>query len=129
MPLSIQNLTRGSSPRVDFSSVKNYILGEEYELSLVLTGSATSRRLNRTMRGKDYATNVLSFPLSKKSGEIFLDLATAKKEYKKFSMSYKKFLTYLLIHGLLHLKGMQHGRKMEEAEKKNLDVATNRSWY
>ncbi len=129
MSLSIKNLTRGSSPRVNFSSIKEHILGEAYELSLVLTGPTVSRRLNRTTRGKDYATNILSFPLDKNSGEIFLDLTTAKKEFKKFSMSYRKFLTFLFIHGLLHLKGMQHGRKMEQAENKNLDVATNRSWY
>lgn len=53
-------------------------------------------------------------------GEIFIDLVTAKKEMGKFDMSFDKFVTYLFIHGLLHLKGMEHGYTMERTEKKLL---------
>jgi probable rRNA maturation factor len=105
------------------------VLGKDYELSLVFVGSAFSRKLNRNLRGIDRPTNVLSFNLSEKSGEIFMDLGKIEKEVEKFRMPMKKLCAYLFIHGLLHLKGMEHGAKMEKLEHKILNGATNRSWY
>lgn len=127
--LSIQNKTRQTPPKVKFDLIKRQILGDKYELSLVFCGGALSRRLNRTLRGKDRATNVLSFPLSKTSGEIFIDLSKARQELKKFDMNLPKFVAYLFIHGSLHLKGMSHGDKMEKLEHKILNGSSNRSWY
>jgi probable rRNA maturation factor len=127
--LLIQNKTRQTSPKVKFELIKNEILGERFELSLVFCGQALSRRLNNTYRGKNSPTNVLSFPLDKNSGEIFLDLGKIKSETKKFGMNFSKLTAYLFIHGCLHLKGMEHGAKMDELEHKFLNGATNRSWY
>lgn len=107
---------------IPFKRIQSAILPGEYELSFNFIGPARSRELNRKYRGKDKPTNVLSFPLSETSGEIFIDLATAKKEASGFGMSYKKFIGYLFIHGLLHLKGMEHGKKMEKEEKKFLEI-------
>ncbi len=129
MSVSLRNLTRQPVPRVRFDLIKNKVLSPKYELSLVFIGPTTSKRLNKSLRGKDRPTNVLSFPLSKNSGEIFIDLSKVKKEVKKFGMPYKKLLTYLYIHGLLHLKGMEHGGNMTLAEQKFLNGATNNSWY
>ena len=121
---------RGQSKfSIPFTSLKNKVLPRDYELSLVFVDSNFSRKLNRTYRGKNKSANILSFPLSNKCGEIFIDLITARKEMKKFNMSFKKFVTYLFIHGLLHLKGMRHGDTMEKAEQKLLYGASNRSWY
>jgi probable rRNA maturation factor len=125
----VSNLTRGSIPRIQFEKIVNITLPRNYELSIVFVGQARSKKLNSTYRGKNKPTNVLSFPISKTSGEIFIDTTTAKKELKKFGMTYKKFITYLLIHGLLHLKGMDHGDRMERAEQKILNGATNNNWY
>jgi rRNA maturation RNase YbeY len=129
VPLSQKNLTKSKPPRIKFEEILHTVLSRKYDLSVVFLTPASSRKLNAGLRGKDYPTNVLSFPLSKNSGEIFLDLSTAKKEYQKFAMTYPQFITYLFIHGLLHLKGMEHGSTMEKREKKILNVATNRHWY
>lgn len=110
---------------IPFTKLKNHVFGKGFELSLVFTDSRLSRRLNRTYRGKNKPANVLSFPLSKKSGEIFIDLVTAKKDARKFEMTFRDFVALLFIHGLLHLKGMRHGDTMERAEKKLLHVASN----
>ena len=110
---------------IPFTRLKTKVLGRDFELSLVFADKKLSRKLNKKYRGKDKPTNVLSFPLSKKSGEIFIDLETAKDEAPKFEMSFTEFVKYLFIHGLLHLKGMQHGRKMEQAEKKLLNGSSN----
>lgn len=100
--------------------LKDKVLGKKYELSLVFTDSKLSKKLNRIYRGKNKPTNVLAFQLSKNSGEIFIDKVTAKIEAKDFNMTYKKFVKYLFIHALLHLKGMAHGAKMNMLELKLL---------
>ena len=102
---------------IPFTRLKTTVLSRNYELSLVFIDNRFSRRLNATYRGKNKPTNVLSFPLSKTSGEIFIDLVTAQKEAKKFDMSFEKFVEYLFIHGLLHLKGTKHGGTMERRER------------
>ena len=107
-------------PRFDipFDRIKDDVFpSKKYELSLVFVDKKFSHRLNKSFRGKDYPTNVLSFPLSKNSGEIFIDLDTAKKEAKEFEMTFREFVIFLFIHGLLHLKGMQHGATMEKRER------------
>ena len=114
---------------IPFTHLKNTVLGRDFELSLVFIDNTFSRRLNAQYRGKNKPTNVLSFPISKKSGEIFIDLVTAKKEAGVFEMSFQKFVTFLFIHGLLHLKGMRHGATMEQAEKKLLHGTSNRSGH
>lgn len=112
---------------IPFTRLKNSALGQDFELSLVFIDNIFSRRLNRTYRGKNKPTNILSFPLTKKSGEIFIDLVTSKKDAKKFEMSFRNFVTFLFIHGLLHLKGMRHGYTMERKELKLLHGTSNLS--
>ncbi len=115
---SIRNTTKGKLPRLPFVHIKNAVLGKKYELSLVVIGDALSKKLNTTYRNKNKPTNVLSFSLDKNEGEIFINLKKARSEISKFGESYKNFVGYLFIHGLLHLKGMTHGGTMEEAERK-----------
>ena len=99
--------------------IKNKVLGNKYELSLVFIGSTRSRKLNLTYRDKDKPANVLSFPLTKSSGEIFIDL----NKTKTFST------LHLFIHGLLHLKGMQHGGKMESEEQRLLKLFNGQTHF
>ncbi|MFA6273833.1 MAG: rRNA maturation RNase YbeY [Candidatus Paceibacterota bacterium] len=103
---------------MDFNLIKNDILGEDYDLSLAFISAKKSREINKTYRKKNKPTNVLSFPLSKTEGEILICKEVAKKEASKFDKTLDQFIGFLVIHGLLHLKGMQHGSIMEKAEKK-----------
>ncbi|MDD4989627.1 MAG: rRNA maturation RNase YbeY [Candidatus Pacebacteria bacterium] len=118
--ISIINKTKGTfvKSEVLFSSIKDKILGKKYDLSLVFIPPTKSRELNYKFRGKNKPTNVLSFPLSKNSGEIFITPSVAKKEAPKFGKTFNAFVAQLLIHGLFHLKGMEHGGRMERAEAK-----------
>ena len=118
MPLTITNTTKGKLPRLPFAKITEAVLGKEYDCSLVIVGSKKSQELNRTYREKDYPTNILSFPLDKNEGEIFLDLKKAREDAVNFDRSYTNFIGFLFIHALLHLKGLDHGAKMETAEKK-----------
>lgn len=96
------------------------ILGDGYELSLVLCGDELARSLNKKHRGKTYASNVLSFPLTERSGEIFLNIRTAQRETKRFKTTLRKRVALLFVHGCYHLKGHQHGTAMEALEAKTL---------
>lgn len=118
MALTITNTTKGKLPLLPFAKMADAVLGKEYDCSLVIVGSKKSQELNREYRGKDNPTNILSFPLDKNEGEIFLDLKKARADAVNFERSYTNFIGFLFIHGLLHLKGLDHGAKMENAEKK-----------
>ena len=118
MPLSITNTTKGKLPRLPFVKITEAVLGKEYECSLVFISPKKSRALNRTYRNKDKSTNILSFPLEKNEGEIFLDLETSRSDASAFDRSYINFVGFLYIHGLFHLKGLDHSPKMETNEKK-----------
>ena len=100
-----------------FEKIKNDILGKKYELSIALVSEKKSREINKKYRKKDKPTNILSFVLTKNSGEIILCPTLIKKEIKKFNRTFPKLMGFLVIHGMLHLKGYDHGAKMERLEK------------
>lgn len=118
MSLTITNTTKGKLPRLLFAKMAEAVLDKEYDCSLVVVSSRKSQELNRTYRQKDSPTNILSFPLDDNEGEIFLDLKKAREDSVNFDRSYTNFIGFLFIHGLFHLKGHDHGTKMENAEKK-----------
>lgn len=118
--LDILNTTQKKLPlnKEKILSAKNYILGKDYELSIAIVGDKKIQTLNKKFRNKDYPTDVLSFPLSKESGEIFLNLNIATKKSVDFEMIPQKYFLYVLMHSMLHLKGFDHGSKMDLEEKK-----------
>lgn len=120
MSINISHTTR-SFPRLPYEKVASDILGSKYQLSLVFVGEERGRQINLASRNKSYSPNVLSFPLSKSAGEIYITLAVAKRECSRFDHSYQKHVLYLFIHGLLHLKGLDHGKKMDSLEEKYLE--------
>lgn len=106
--------------RIPFEHIAHEILPKEYELSLVICADALARRLNRAYRAKGGAANVLSFPLGDTEGEVFLNVRTAAREARSLRVSSRYRIIHLFIHGLLHLKGLRHGRTMERTEEKLL---------
>lgn len=113
--------TLKSAPSINgalFAQIKDKVLGKDYDLSLVFVGRDLGRRLNREHRGKDYATDILSFPLDRKNGEIFINPQKAKSKSKEFDRTFSNYLQFIFIHGLFHLKGFDHGSRMESEEAK-----------
>lgn len=108
---------RGTLPDVPFLKIKETILSKSYTLTIIFCTPQESKELNKNHRGKDYPTNILSFPLGENEGEIYISLATVRRDTKKFNMSYQEFLHLLIVHGMLHLKGFDHGSTMEELEQ------------
>lgn len=114
----IENRTNERLPRIPFAKIADFALSQGYEVSLVFVDSETSQRLNKQYRQKDNPTNILSFPLTKDEGEILIDIKVVKKEAKELGEKESTYLAYIFIHGLVHLKGFDHGSRMEEEEKK-----------
>ena len=118
--VEIRKTIRGSLPRVPFEDIARTILGQRYQLSLVICGEVLAERMNRVYRKKNYSPNVLSFPLDTYEGEIFLNVRVGAREARRFHVSLRQRLTLLFIHGCFHLKGMKHGTRMERLEEKTL---------
>lgn len=79
------------------------------EFHCLITGDAEVRTLNRTYRGKDYATDVLSFPgAGDYLGDIAISLAQARAQAKRYGHTVEDELRILMLHGVLHLRGMDH---------------------
>lgn len=97
-------------------------MGKQYELSFSFISKIEIKKLNKTYRGKNEPTDILSFPLQKDSGEILVCKEMAKKKletvWKKEFKNLSDYMLFLVIHGCLHLKGLDHGEKMEKLEKK-----------
>jgi probable rRNA maturation factor len=81
------------------------------EITLRIVNEEEGRMLNRTYRGKDYATNVLSFPLADEPllmGDIILCAPVVKKEARAQHKPLQAHFAHLTIHGTLHLQGFEH---------------------
>jgi probable rRNA maturation factor len=88
-------------------------VGLDGEVDVLLASDRTLRRLNRTFRGKDKATDVLSFPAVEElagqyAGDLAISLDTAKKQAIEHGHTLRDEVRVLLLHGLLHLSGMDH---------------------
>jgi probable rRNA maturation factor len=103
----------------------------------LITGDAELRRLNREFRGKDEATDVLSFPLQVGQasrpvrtgreacptglGDLAISLARARAQAREFGHTTEQEIRILMLHGVLHLLGMDHENdrgRMARAEKR-----------
>jgi probable rRNA maturation factor len=112
-------------------------------VALTLVGDAGMRRINRERRGKDRATDVLSFPLyaageaappgvERLLGDIVISVPTAQRQARAYDATLDAELKRLLVHGLLHLLGHDHERPRErgrmQAEERRLAAAIGLAW-
>jgi len=109
-------------PDHPYEAMVRKVLGNNHEISLVFVGPQRAASLNRLYRAKTYTPNVLSFPLSDHQGEIFICPQVAKREAAKYHLSPTGYVAFLFIHGLLHLKGHDHGDTMDKQERKYLKM-------
>lgn len=107
-------------PAFAYEAVKDAILGRSYELSLTFIGTKRAAAYNKLYRHKDYVPNVLSFPLTPTTGEIFICPKKSYPEAAAYGLSSHGYIVYLFIHGLLHLKGHDHSDQMDKHEQRYL---------
>ena len=91
-----------------------------YDVNVIFTSDKHLSDLKKEFFSKDQWTDVIAFPLQRDSkfieGEIYISIPTAKKNAKSFKEPYKKELGRLIIHGSLHLLGIED--KSKEQKKK-----------
>ncbi|MDX9995592.1 MAG: rRNA maturation RNase YbeY [Rhodocyclaceae bacterium] len=83
-------------------------------------GAAEGRALNRDFRGKDYATNVLSFVYEEgaaASGDLVICLPVVAREAKAQGKPFKAHMAHMVVHGMLHLQGYDHETGPREAAR------------
>ena len=128
MPRAAHKLLRGPPPvlalRVQFGIANDALpsrqrmrfwakaaLLTDAQVTLRLVGAREGRKLNRDFRGKDYATNVLTFAYSDiepLSGDIVLCAPVIAKEAREQRKPIAAHYAHLVVHGMLHLQGYDH---------------------
>ncbi len=81
------------------------------QVTLRIVGEREGRRLNRTYRKKNRATNVLSFA----TGDVVLCHPVIRREARAQGKSVAAHYAHLVVHGCLHLRGYRHERKRDAA--------------
>jgi probable rRNA maturation factor len=84
-------------------------------VTIRIVGRGEGRRLNERFRRKGYATNVLSFAYGR-TGDIVLCHPLIAREAREQRKSVRAHYAHLVVHGMLHLRGYAHGRRMEDHE-------------
>jgi probable rRNA maturation factor len=118
------NIDPPSSPLADLATVSKSALtrflnrartavGLTGEVEVLLTSDAELKRLNRTFRGKNKPTDILSFPTpseiaAEHAGDLAISLETAGRQAAEHGHALVDELKILLLHGLLHLDGEDH---------------------
>ena len=115
--LSGQGLTKPALAR--FLKKARAAAGLDGEVHVLLTDDAALKRLNRNFRGKNKATDVLSFPAAANeffsdpdepelAGDLAISLETAARQAARFGHTLRDEVNVLLLHGVLHLAGFDH---------------------
>ena len=100
------------------------------EACVALSDDATVRELNARYRGKDKPTNVLSFPaladfgpaVPQSLGDIVLAQETVAREAAEQGVAAAHHLQHLVVHGLLHLLGLDHETDEEAREMEGIEI-------
>jgi probable rRNA maturation factor len=108
--------------------------GLQGEVHVLLADDATLKRLNRTFRGQNKATDVLSFPAGpttvffgdpespELAGDLAISLETAARQAARFGHSLRDEVRVLLLHGTLHLAGFDHEQDAGEMAAREAEL-------
>ena len=100
-------------------------LRKNARVTLRVIGEREARELNRNFRGRDYATNVLTFIYSKKrplEGDIAICAPVVAREAARHGKRRDAHYAHLTVHGMLHLQGYDHARAPAAKRMENLET-------
>ena len=113
----------------DFAQRALEAIGSSQRATVVFVSDAAIKKLNRQFRGKNYATDVLSFPTQAETfesenqshlGEVVISLERAASQAKENGLTFRNEVEQLILHGLLHLCGYDH--ETDKGEMNRLEL-------
>lgn len=127
--LSVQNASIATQipTKVQFKKWAKATLRVDAEVTIRIVDEQESKALNSAYRGKDYATNVLTFPLSEEPhlmGDIVLCAPVVVAEAKAQNKALEAHYAHLTLHGILHLHGYDHENDEQAALMESIEVTT-----
>jgi probable rRNA maturation factor len=120
MDLVINNSERVRYDKKKFAKIADMVSRKKHIVSLSFVSKAEMKKLNRRYRGKNKPTDVLSFNLNEGRllGDVLICPDVARANAKEYGTTIGAELARLLAHGLLHLTGYDHGKKMFDLQEK-----------
>ncbi len=109
-----------------FQKWVNATLNVDTEVTIRLVDEQESRELNRMYRGKDYATNVLTFALTETPhlmGDIIICAPVVESEALLQQKSLEAHYAHLTVHGILHLHGYDHEIEAQAELMESLEIS------
>lgn len=108
--------------------VRASLLGDA-DLTIRVVGRTEARSLNRTFRGRNYATNVLTFEYGSFSGlgapvhaDIIICLPVLVREARQQRKRLRDHLAHMVVHGCLHAQGLDHEQEDEASRMEALEI-------
>lgn len=126
--LTVQGHSRfkGLPARATLARWIRLALERDAEITLRFVASTEGRRLNRDYRGRDYATNVLTFDYARAPAvhaDIVLCVPVIRREAREQRKALRNHLAHLVVHGVLHAHGYDHDRAARAKQMEALEVA------
>lgn len=111
---------RAALPRHSVTRWIRHALDSDAEITVRIVDAEEGQRLNREFRGKDYATNVLTFDYAQEPmvmADLVLCAPVVAREAKEQGKTLAAHYAHLLVHGTLHAQGWDHETSEEDAEE------------
>lgn len=119
--MNIQIFNQTDQHVTSYEDVLNHVFSlieEEKSLNIIIITSEEMQNMNKTYRGLDKPTDVLSFPYDEpyldELGDIFINLLYMKEQAQSYGHSENREIAFLAVHGYLHVKGYDHHTEEEE---------------
>ena len=128
LKLAVQYASSDSNlPKLsEFRQWAKATINVDTEVTIRLVDEEEGRHLNKTYRGKDYATNVLTFPLTEAPhliGDIVICASVVKSEAVGQNKPLEAHYAHLTVHGLLHLHGYDHEIEAQAELMESIETA------
>lgn len=135
----IEIITDGIEEKIEYKEIikevldkcfKEEELGKNITITVTLTNPENIRNINKKYRQIDNPTDVLSFPMYEKEeisevkqqkyevilGDIVISIPKVEEQAEEYGHSFKRELSYMVVHGFYHLMGFDHMKEEEKAE-------------
>lgn len=130
LSLSVQYASKSKKvpTRAQFRRWVSVAQERDVQIALRIVDEAEGRELNRAYRGKDYATNVLTFVYDDAqphalAGDIVICAPVVQREANEQHKELAAHYAHLAIHAVLHLQGYDHDKKQEASRMEKLETA------